>query len=389
MSWKDNIENIEFTIVTGDNEIFKPLYTSSSQDLEFNVSEFNFIELEGTLVTRKKVKSQKIPLNITFQGDNHIDIAEKFLQSSKDPRYWTVTHPIIGEVYGHPASISKVNDDLNTVVFSIDFWETIKPGEVLSSKVYPLELIESKNIELIEFGSLNLIPDQKPEFKSLVSKIESRYDTLINATNIDQFKGLLSGAMSGIDDLLKEPQKAIRNISQLIQFPAYIEGILKNRVKLIQAILNDIKEIFPDNNLNYSIFGSVVVSSIAQIILKPSENDFITRNDVQLQFNNLADVYDNFLNDIDNNNFQQDFQEAITLNEIIINTLYYLYDVSFDAKQERYDIVESDTNLILLTHKYMGLDKKDKNLNTFREINCIKNKNLFIVKKGRKITYLV
>lgn len=389
MSWKDNIENIEFTIVTGDNEIFKPLYASSSQDLEFNISEFNFIELEGTLVTRKKVKSQKIPLNITFQGDDHIDISEKFLQSSKDPRYWTVTHPIIGEVYGHPASISKVNDDLNTVVFSIDFWETIRPGEVLSSKVYPLELIESKNIELIEFGSLNLIPDQKPEFKSLVSKIESRYDTLINATNIDQFKGLLSGAMSGIDDLLKEPQKAIRNISQLIQFPAYIEGILKNRVKLIQAILNDIKEIFPDNNLNYSIFGGAVVSGIAQIILKPSENDFITRNDVQVQFNNLADVYDNFLNDIDNNNFQQDFQEAITLNEIIINTLYYLYDVSFDAKQERYDIVESDTNLILLTHKYMGLDKEDKNLNTFREINGIKNKNLFIVKKGRKITYLV
>ena len=389
MSWKDNIENIEFTIVTGDNEIFKPLYASSSQDLEFNISEFNFIELEGTLVTRKKVKSQKIPLNITFQGDDHIDISEKFLQSSKDPRYWTVTHPIIGEVYGHPASISKVNDDLNTVVFSIDFWETIRPGEVLSSKVYPLELIESQNIELIEFGSLNLIPDQKPEFKSLVSKIESRYDTLINATNIDQFKGLLSGAMSGIDDLLKEPQKAIRNISQLIQFPAYIEGILKNRVKLIQAILNDIKEIFPDNNLNYSIFGGAVVSGIAQIILKPSENDFITRNDVQVQFNNLADVYDNFLNDIDNNNFQQDFQEAITLNEIIINTLYYLYDVSFDAKQERYDIVESDTNLILLTHKYMGLDFEDKNLNTFRELNGIKNKNLFIVKKGRKITYLV
>ena len=389
MSWKDNIENIELTIVTGDNEVFKPLYTTSSQDIEFNVSEFNFIELEGTLVTRKKVKSQKIPLNIIFQGDDHIDIAEKFLESSKDPRYWTVTHPIIGEIYGHPASISKANDDLNTVVFSIDFWETIRPGEVLSSKVYPLELIESKNIELIEFGSLNLIPDQKPELKSLVSKIESRYDVLIDKTNIDQFKGLLSNAMSGIDDLLKEPQKAIRNISQLIQFPAYIEGILKNRIKLIQAILNDIKEIFPKNKMNYSIFGASVISGIAQIILKPGESDFITRNDVQVQFNNLADVYDNFLNDIDNNNFQQDFQEAITLNEIIINTLYYLYDVSFDAKQERYDIVESDTNLILLTHKYMGLDKEDKNLNTFREINGIKNKNLFIVKKGRKITYLV
>ena len=139
MSWKDNIENIELTIITGDNEIFKPLYTTSSQDIEFNVSEFNFIELEGTLVTRKKVKSQKIPLYIIFQGDDHIDIAEKFLESSKDPRYWTVTHPIIGEIYGHPASINKINDDLNTVVFNIDFWETILPGQIKSAKVYPLE----------------------------------------------------------------------------------------------------------------------------------------------------------------------------------------------------------------------------------------------------------
>lgn len=389
MSWKDNIENIELTIITGDNEIFKPLYTTSSQDIEFNVSEFNFIELEGTLVTRKKVKSQKIPLNIIFQGDDHIDIAEKFLQSSKDPRYWTITHPVIGEIYGHPASINKINDDLNTVVFNIDFWETILPGQIKSAKVYPLELIESKNFELIEFGSLNLIPDQKPELKSLVAKIQSRYDVLIDKTNIDKYKGFIADAMSGIDKLLSEPQKAIRNISNLIQFPAYIQGAIKTRVNIVKAILDDILEIFPKNKMNYSIFGGAVIAAISQIILKPGENNFITRSQVREQFNILSETYDLFLNEVDDGNFQQDFQEAITLNEIVINTLYYLYDVSFDAKQERFDIVESDTNLILLTHKYMGLDFEDKNLNTFRELNGIKNKNLFIVKKGRKITYLV
>ena len=389
MSWKDNIENIELTIITGDNEIFKPLYTTSSQDIEFNVSEFNFIELEGTLVTRKKVKSQKIPLNIIFQGDDHIDIAEKFLQSSKDPRYWTITHPVIGEIYGHPASINKINDDLNTVVFNIDFWETILPGQIKSAKVYPLELIESKNFELIEFGSLNLIPDQKPELKSLVAKIQSRYDVLIDKTNIDKYKGLIADAMSGIDKLLSEPQKAIRNISNLIQFPVYIQGAIKTRVNIVKAILDDLLEILPKNKMVYSIFGGTVVAAISQIILKPGENDFITRSQVREQFNILSETYDLFLNEVDDGNFQQDFQEAITLNEIVINTLYYLYDVSFDAKQERFDIVESDTNLILLTHKYMGLDFEDKNLNTFRELNGIKNKNLFIVKKGRKITYLV
>lgn len=389
MSWKDNIENIEFKIVTGDNEVFKPLYTESSQDLEFNVSEFNFIELEGTLVTRKKSKSQKIPLNIIFQGNDHINIADKFLQSSKDPRYWTVTHPIIGEIYGHPVSINKVNEDLNTVVFNIDFWETIRPGEILSPKVYPLELIESKNIELIEFSSLNLISDQKPELKSLVSKVQSKYDVLIDQTNVDKYKGLIADALSGIDDLLTEPQKAIRNINNLIQFPAYIEGVIKTRVNLIKSILDDILEIFPKNKMNYSIFGGSVISGMAQIILKPNESDFITRSQVQEQFSNLSSAYVQYVDEVENGEFNQDFQEALTLNEIVINTLYYLFDVSFDSKQERFDIVESDTNLILLTHKYMGLDHKDENINIFRELNGIKNKKLFQVKKGTKITYLV
>lgn len=391
MSWKDNIENIEFSILTGDNELFYPLWSTSSQDVEFNVSEFNFIELEGSLITRKKIKSQKIPLNILFQGENHIETAEKFLQSSKDSRYWTVTHPVIGIVYGHPSAISKNNDDLNTVSFSIDFWETIRPGEIKSAKVYPLELIETKNIELLEFGSLNLIPNQKSELKSLVSNINSRYEALLNKTNIDKYKGLLSNAMSGIDNLISQPQKAIRNITNLIQFPAYIEGVIKNRIKLIKEILKDILDIFPNNKMLYSVFGSSIVSGMALIIMQPNETDFVTRNDVQIQFDNLSSTYNEFLDEINKEDlsFEQDFQEAIVLNEIVINTLYYLYDVSFNSKQERFDIVESDTNLILLTHKYMGLDVLDKNIDIFREINGIKNKNLFIVKKGRKITYLV
>ena len=65
-----------------------------------------------------------------------------------------------------------------------------------------------------------------------------------------------------------------------------------------------------------------------------------------------------------------------------------LFLLSFDARQERNFELTEDSNLILLTHKFMGL-ANDENLETFREINGIKNKELFKVKKGRVIKYFI
>ena len=47
----------------------------------------------------------------------------------------------------------------------------------------------------------------------------------------------------------------------------------------------------------------------------------------------------------------------------------------------------SDTNLIVLTHKYFGLDADDKNILAFKETNNIKNNELFKIPKGRVIKY--
>jgi len=52
-------------------------------------------------------------------------------------------------------------------------------------------------------------------------------------------------------------------------------------------------------------------------------------------------------------------------------------------------MTEKDSNLIVLTQRYMGLDPDDNNINTFRTINKIKNNSIFLVKKGTQITYYV
>ena len=77
------------------------------------------------------------------------------------------------------------------------------------------------------------------------------------------------------------------------------------------------------------------------------------------------------------------------LYDLFTESIASLYQLAFGAKQERIVEVMEDSNLFLLTHRYMGLDVEDKNLELFRNINNIKNDELFKVKKGRKIKYFV
>ena len=61
---------------------------------------------------------------------------------------------------------------------------------------------------------------------------------------------------------------------------------------------------------------------------------------------------------------------------------------TFGAKKEYIVVVPKDTNVILLTHRYLGLDADDKNIDTFVKTNNIHFNELFSIKKGRMIKYV-
>jgi len=96
-------------------------------------------------------------------------------------------------------------------------------------------------------------------------------------------------------------------------------------------------------------------------------------------------TYTNY--DIDNN-YQPNPIVQSELHDLVMFTIANLFDLAFDAQQERVVYLPKDSNLVLLTHKYMGL-ANDENMQRFREINNIKLKELFRIKKGRKIKYYV
>jgi hypothetical protein len=66
-----------------------------------------------------------------------------------------------------------------------------------------------------------------------------------------------------------------------------------------------------------------------------------------------------------------------------------LYRIAFEAKQEREYILDEDSNIILLTHKFYEMDSEDRNINNFIETNNIGLNEILNIQKGRKIVYYV
>ena len=89
MSWIEKI-NSGIVITCGDGKRYEPHYILAEKSVEYNVAEFDFVNIEGTLVKRSKPRGRRFPIELLFQGDNHLDVADAFEMSAKDDRPWNI-----------------------------------------------------------------------------------------------------------------------------------------------------------------------------------------------------------------------------------------------------------------------------------------------------------
>lgn len=148
----------------------------------------------------------------------------------------------------------------------------------------------------------------------------------------------------------------------------------------------------------FESFGASLISSACVITFSPKKNDYVSKKEIEKISSKINLIYEDYLlimdsvqSSIENvsNAFSTNFSSQSVLSEIVNKTLYNLFDFAFKAKQERTVEIEKDSNLIILTHKYLGLDENDENIEIFRKMNNISNRNVFGVKKGNVIKYLV
>lgn len=401
MSWKDKIENGEFTITTGDGKVFKPLWKPGESSKEYNTSAYNFINQEGTLVDRKKPQSSKYPLVFWFQGDDHVEQTSAFLKSADDPRAWEIAHPFYGLINGQPLGIERSDADLSITRISVDFWESIAvdfPDDEISIK----DRIQAKALSVQAAGIKsysNFVPQTANivTMKLAANNTQGLFSKIAGKSKV-LYQNAASTATNFADKLLSAQALVISKQQQLFTLPVDFEAKITSKIGSFKTGLLLLENILKTKNdkFLYESQGATAIAALCQCAVNPLAEDYTTRNQIVSTVNSIIEISTRYASVLDNSQVSQYDKDNTwnpnsllqsELNSLVIDTIGNLQKLAFEAKQERIIYTEKNTNLIILTHRYIGLDPEDKNIENFREINNIKNDELFLIPKGRKIKY--
>jgi hypothetical protein len=405
MSWINKIEDVKFSIKTGDGKEFFPLWKPGEKSVEYNTSSFDFIDVEKSLVERKKPKSGKYPLTFWFQGEDNIERAQEFEDSANDNRYWTVTHPYYGTIKGQPISMSRNDSNYNVTEITVDFWETIVfdfPKSNLS--IQDNTLVRRDSImqnSALAYSSKNVQKSEDIQKNKQSNELVSKsFETIqSDTTNVD-YQNTLAKAQKSAENLLVNPNEAILDAQALLSGPSFYDVQVLPRVNAYKTAFNTLFRGFDSvaDKLFFESQGATCLANLCNASVNYNfETDYTIVSDVDYVSSTVLGLYNNYLDLIDNastsnydidNGYQPNAVVQSELHDLVMFTIANLFDLAFDAQQERIVYLPKDSNLVLLTHKYFGL-ANDENMQRFRQINNIKLKELFRIKKGRKIKYYV
>lgn len=405
MSWEDKIENVKFSIIMGDGKVFYPKLILSNRSREFNSMAFDFINVSDTLVERKKPKGFKYPLTFVFDGSDNVDESIAFDTSAKDSRIWVVTHPFWGPIKGHPISIEYDNTNLNITFVSVDFWETIDVNYPNSNYSVKDNTFDKKNQILDDCATSYATTGEKTSADIVKNKdsnilVASSFNELQTDETYADYQNAFSEAQKANDNLIIDPYTAITKTQSLLDKPSGYDTPVTERAKAYLKSYQRLKKslITISDKLFFESQGATCIASYCNAVVNPIEGDYKLITELDKVSSDLTIMYDDYQKTLDNsstsiydtnNYWQPDPSVQTNLNDLVNYTNSNLYNLGVDSQQERIVYLDKDTNVILLAHRYIGLDVNDENLELFIKINDIKLKELFRLKKGRKIKYYV
>lgn len=399
MSWKETIENKQFKITTGDGREWQPQWLLGESSIEYNTTAYNFINLKGTLVDRKKPNSRKVPLSVWFQGEDNITQTDNFLKSAEDPRPWEVVHPILGTITGQPISITRNDGSLNATELKIDFWETIVV-DYPDNEISVQDRITAKAIDVRAAGitSYTAVPTSADvlKLKTNTEQVKGPFLNLAGDKKI-AYENAASATLKSADNLLSDKRTALRNQQELFTIPVDFEAGINSKVNAFKRAFRNLDSINSKNDkFFYESQGATALASLCECVVTVDEGEYPSRRNIEEVVTLIVELYGEYILTMDNalvdiydvdNAWNPDANLQTELNDLVLDTISNLQTMAFEAKQERVIYLEKDSNLIVLTHRYLGLDENDENMETLRQLNNIKNHEVLLIRKGREIKF--
>lgn len=406
MSWIDKI-NSDFIITTGDGKDYRPQWLNASMQMDFNVSEFEFPNLDGTLVNRQRRKGFRYALEIFFQGDDHLDTSEAFRASANDNRVWNITHPFYGTLIVQPLSLFFDNTQYNISKITGMLIETITEDNPKTT-VDPVDNItlDKQNNDETFIAAFDVTPSSADintlsSTNSNIYKRGSKYAVLQQSA--EDYFNAFNTANAAINNATAKPLDAMRATQAVINAPALFQISVNNRLILLTsqfALLRGTVSTIIDRSSKkiYEVNAGSLISALCIAAINPIAGDYGNRNAVLFIAQQIIGNYNNYLLDLDTletenggspTSYIPDAGSLIGLSTLVSNTISSLFTIALSSKQERSIICEKDTNIIILTHRLYSLDPFDNNINELILNNNIGLYELTEIKKGREIVYYI
>lgn len=403
MSWLERL-NSELTITTGDGKTFTPLWKPAVKDIEYNTTEFDFPNLNGTYVYRTTVRGTKYSVEFYFQGEDHLDVSNSFELSARDNRAWTISHPFYGNIIVQPLGLQIDNSLYNVSKVTGSVMETITEDRPKIT-VDPVDKIatDKENLDEVTVNCMDTEPSLSDvnTMTSTTAKIYAQGSKL--GLNAEQYFNLFNTANSKITQATSYPIDAMRAIVAIINAPALFETSVSNRQDVLHRQFDLTRETIEGatkraSKLIYQITNGTILSAHALSLSTPQKGDYNNRTDVLRIMQVLIDDYHAYLSDLDSlqtdnggevESYIPDADAMIGLNNLINYTISSLFNIALGARQERTIYLEDDSNVINLTHRFYGLDEADENIDEFILNNNIGLNEILQVRKGRKLVYYV
>lgn len=403
MSWSDRLDNIKFTIITGDGKVYTPLWKSTEKSKDYNVSRQDHINVSGSFIDKRRPQGGKFPLMFYFQGDDNIDQSNEFEISADDSRLWTVEHPFYGTVKGQPVNIKRNDTSYNSTEVTVDFWESTEldsPSSTVSASDDVRSRFNDLNINNVAVFVENAEPvtGDIQQMKDDILVVASKHHP--DEGSFNSYTNTVKTAIKTADDLLSDTETSFRNSQNVITEPSsFVDKVsrkISDYVESYGVLKNSVSDVF--DKVYFETQAASLIGGMCDCAVNPIEGDYVTRSDIESVNDSISETYSDYLATMDENQVTvYDVDESWSPNVVVQSdisglvsfTSSSLFLLSFDARQEReYELTE-DSNIILLAHRFMGLDPDDKNIDTFRQINQIKNDELFKIRKGRVVRYFV
>jgi hypothetical protein len=406
MSWIEKI-NSELIIITGDGKEWKPLWVPTNRGTDYNVPEFEFIGLNGTLAKRTTVKGRKFNIKFYFQGDDHLDVVADFETSANDKRPWVISHPFYNSITVQPLSLDFDDSKYNCTQITGTVLETITEDnpKITTDPVDKIKL-DKEALDNTFVEAFDVTPDST-DLNTLTSNTDKFHSEgeriiLINLES-EQYFNLFNTANASILNGTAKPLEAIRAIQAVINYPAITTTSIKSRMELLRTQFSDLRETIAGiTNRNgkkiYENNAGALISAQALASSTPITGDYEDKNSVLEVVESILTDYDTYLADLDSlqtdnggepDSYIPDASSIIALNALISYTISNLFNIALGSKQERTVYLEEDSNIILLAHRFYGLLPDDSTIDTIMKNNNIGINEMLQVRKGRKIVYYV